>query len=86
MLFGLKPIDPLTLALAAGGLTIIAMAASDIPAARAAGVADPGCTRIRQIPEIGPIVPTAIVVAIGNGAAFREGRDFAAWLGVVPRQ
>jgi transposase len=31
-------------------------------------------------------VATAIVAAIGNGAAFRKGRDFAAWLGVVPRQ
>ena len=49
-------------------------------------VADPRCTRIRQIPGIGPIVATAIVAAIGNGAAFRKGRDFAAWLGVVPRQ
>jgi transposase len=48
--------------------------------------ADPGCTRIRQIPGIGPLVATAIVAAIGNGAAFRRGRDFAAWLGVVPRQ
>ena len=48
--------------------------------------ADPGCTRIRQIPGIGPIVATAIVAAIGNGAAFRKGRDFAAWLGFVPRQ
>jgi predicted permease len=38
MLFGLKPFDPLTLALAAGSLTIIAIAASVIPAARAAGV------------------------------------------------
>ena len=40
---------------------------------------DPGCTRFRQIPGIGPIVATAIVAAIGNGAAFRRGRDFAAW-------
>ena len=32
------------------------------------------------------IVTLAIVAAIGNGAAFRKGRDFAAWLGVVPRQ
>jgi hypothetical protein len=38
MLFGLKPVDPLTLALAAGGLTIIAVIASAIPTARAAGV------------------------------------------------
>ena len=47
---------------------------------------DAGCTRLRQIPGIGPIVATAIVAAIGNGAAFRKGRDFATWLGVVPRQ
>ncbi len=47
---------------------------------------DPGCTRIRQIPGIGPVVATAIVAAIGNGAAFRKGREFSAWLGIVPRQ
>lgn len=41
---------------------------------------------IQQIPGIGPIVATAIVAAIGNGAAFRKGREFAAWLGLVPRQ
>ena len=35
--------------------------------------ADPGCTRIRKIPGIGPIVATAIVAAIGNGVAFRKG-------------
>jgi ABC-type antimicrobial peptide transport system permease subunit len=38
MLFGLGPFDPLTLALAAGGLTIIAVAASTIPAVRAVAV------------------------------------------------
>src|SRR6202140_3259817 len=48
--------------------------------------ADAGCTRIRQIPGIGPVVATAIVAAIGNGAAFRKGREFAAWLGIVPRE
>ena len=47
---------------------------------------DARCCRIRKIPGIGPIVATAIVAAIGNGAAFRKGRDFAAWLGLVPRQ
>jgi Linear amide C-N hydrolases, choloylglycine hydrolase family/Transposase IS116/IS110/IS902 family len=47
--------------------------------------ADAGCTRIRKIPGIGPVVATAIVAAIGNGAAFRKGREFAAWLGIVPR-
>ena len=32
------------------------------------------------------LVSTATVAAIGNGSAFRRGRDFAAWVGVVPRQ
>jgi transposase len=31
-------------------------------------------------------VATAIVAAIGNGAAFRKGREFAAWPGIVLRQ
>jgi len=53
------------------------------PAKLKAAMAD---TRIRQIPGIGPVVATAIVAAIGNGAAFRKGREFAAWLGIVPRQ
>jgi transposase len=47
---------------------------------------DADCIRIRQIPGIGPVVATAIVAAIGNGAAFRKGREFAAWLGLVPKQ
>ena len=29
---------------------------------------------------------TAVIAAIGNGAAFRKGREFAAWMGVVPRE
>ena len=33
---------------------------------------------------IGPITATATVAAIGNGAAFKKGRGFSAWLGVVP--
>jgi len=32
------------------------------------------------------VVSTAILAAIGNGFAFRKGREFAAWVGVVPRQ
>jgi hypothetical protein len=47
---------------------------------------DAACTRLRQIPGIGPLVATAIVAAIGNGAAFRKGCDFAAWMGLVPKQ
>ena len=47
---------------------------------------DEACQRLRQIPGVGPLVATATVAAIGNGAAFRKGREFAAWLGLVPRQ
>jgi transposase len=46
------------------------------------GDVSPGHDEIRQIPGIGPVVATAIVAAIGNGAAFHKGRDFAAWLGM----
>jgi transposase len=38
------------------------------------------------VPGIGPIIASAMVAAIGNGAAFAKGRDFAAWLGLVPKQ
>ena len=47
---------------------------------------DPACQRLRKIPGVGPLVSTATVAAIGNGAAFRKGREFAAWLGLIPRQ
>ena len=32
------------------------------------------------LPGIGPLIASAMVAAIGNGTAFAEGRDFAAWL------
>jgi transposase len=44
------------------------------------------CRQLMTIPGIGPIIASAMVAAIGNGAAFAKGRDFAAWLGLVPRQ
>ena len=44
------------------------------------------CRRLVAIPGIGPVTATAIIAAIGNGAAFRKGREFSAWLGVVPRE
>ena len=47
---------------------------------------DDACRRLRQIPGIGPLVATAIVASIGNGAASRKGREFAAWLGLLPNQ
>jgi len=42
------------------------------------------CRRLIAIPGIGPITATATIAAIGNGAAFKKGRGFSAWLGVVP--
>jgi transposase len=42
------------------------------------------CRRLIAVPGIGPVTATAIIAAIGNGAAFHKGREFAAWLGVVP--
>lgn len=41
---------------------------------------------VMTIPGIGPLISTAIVAAIGNGEVFDRGRDFAAWIGLVPRQ
>jgi transposase len=48
--------------------------------------ADEGCQQLITVPGIGPIISSAMVAAIGNGAAFCKGRDFAAWLGLVPKQ
>jgi transposase len=47
---------------------------------------DPACQQLSKNPGIDPLVATAIVPAIGNGAAFHKGREFASWLGLVPRQ
>jgi transposase len=47
---------------------------------------DAGCERLMSVPGIGPIISSAMVAAIGTGDAFDKGRDFAAWLGLVPKQ
>jgi transposase len=47
---------------------------------------DAGCERLMSVPGIGPIISSAMVAAIGTGDAFEKGRDFAAWLGLVPKQ
>ncbi|MAU52548.1 transposase [Roseovarius sp. MBR-154] len=44
------------------------------------------CQRISQIEGIGPITATALVAAVGDKSCFRNGRQFAAWLGLVPKQ
>ena len=47
---------------------------------------DAGCERLMSVPGIGPIISSAMVAAIGAGEVFSKGRDFAAWLGLVPKQ
>src|SRR6059058_938860 len=47
---------------------------------------DQGCARLMSVPGIGPLISSAIVAAIGTGDPFSKGRDFGAWLGLVPKQ
>lgn len=44
------------------------------------------CQRLLTIPGIGLLSATAMVAAIGDIKAFKNGRELAAWLGLVPRQ
>ena len=44
------------------------------------------CQRLLEVPGVGALVATALVSAIGNGSAFTKGREFSAWLGLVPKQ
>src|ERR1700754_2680757 len=52
----------------------------------AIGESEANCRRLMSVPGIGPLISTAVVAAIGTGEAFERGRDFGAWLGLVPRQ
>src|SRR3974377_149560 len=47
---------------------------------------DTGCERLMSVPGIGSIISSAMVGALGTGEAFTKGVDFAAWLGLVPKQ
>lgn len=47
---------------------------------------DDSARRLTEIPGVGSLTATAVVAAIGKGEGFDSGRDFAAWLGLVPRQ
>jgi transposase len=40
--------------------------------------------RLASIPHIGPIIASTMVATIGNAKRFKNGRQFAAWLGLVP--
>jgi transposase len=48
--------------------------------------ANPVSQRLAAIPGIGPLAATAIAATVPDPAVFRSGREFAAWLGLVPRQ
>jgi transposase len=42
--------------------------------------------RLDDIPGIGPALATALVASIADAQAFRSGRNFSAWIGLVPKQ
>jgi len=48
--------------------------------------ADADSRRVATIPGIGPLIASALVAAIGDPHRFKSGRQFAAWLGLVPSQ
>jgi len=52
----------------------------------AIAAAHPVCQRLETIPGIGPLTATALVAAVSDATHFKNGRQFAAWVGLVPRQ
>jgi transposase len=46
----------------------------------------PVSQRVQTIPGIGPLSATALVAAVSDATQFKNGRQFAAWLGLVPRE
>jgi len=42
--------------------------------------------RLDAIPGVGPVLATALVASVADPRAFRSGRDFSAWIGLVPKQ
>ncbi len=48
-------------------------------------ISDP-CKRLLKLPGVGPIVATALLMTVGNGKEFKNGRHMAAYFGLVPKQ
>ena len=48
--------------------------------------AEPEAARLLSVPGVGPITVSAMLAGVPDIHGFRSGRDFAAWLGLVPRQ
>jgi transposase len=44
------------------------------------------CQRLAQVEGVGPMIATAMAAAVSDPTAFKNGRQLAAWLGLVPRQ
>jgi len=42
--------------------------------------------RLDELPGVGPALATALVASVADAKAFRSGRDFSAWVGLVPKQ
>ena len=47
---------------------------------------DETCKRLDALPGVGPALATALVASVADPKAFRSGRDFSAWIGLVPKQ
>ena len=45
---------------------------------------DPRVMLLRTIPGVGPVIASAIVATVGDASQFKNGREFAAWLGLTP--
>ena len=50
------------------------------------GMSQEPCRRLMQIEGIGPVIATAMIAAVTDPTTFKNGRQLAAWLGLVPRQ
>jgi transposase len=72
----------LAAALAAIELRITVLETEIVARTRADAVA----RRLATIPGIGPIIASRITATVPDPSIFRSGRDFAAWIGLVPRQ
>ena len=42
--------------------------------------------RLDKAPDIGPVLATAVVATVADPKVFRSGRNFSAWIGLVPKQ
>jgi transposase len=60
--------------------------ASDQPKLESLAQAHPPCQRLMTIPGIGPMTATALIAAVGHVGVVKNGRQFAGWRGLVPRQ